>query len=332
MKIAFFVKHFNERGTEVATYDYADYNEKILGNESIIIGLKKDVLLKYNSYFGYRDDVFNKFKTRFNVFELNKFEDIEELLIKENVKLIYLLVSGYDTEKFPFGYIYNTPTFIHCVFTVSQKYGDMYVGINESLNTKSGTNYPVLPHMITICESNENLREQLNIPQNAKVFGRHGALDTFDIQFVQETIVEIAQENPNIYFIFLNTNIFSNNIKNIIYLPCQIDPIEKRKFINTCDAMIHARTHGEVCSISIGEFAICNKPIISYVIKDNADYGHYNILKDKIIQYKDKYTLKDILINYNLSSIDMSNNDYLEYTPEKIMKIFSKLITQLVPL
>jgi hypothetical protein len=37
VKIAFYSPHLSLRGTEVAMYDYAHYNEKILGNESIII-------------------------------------------------------------------------------------------------------------------------------------------------------------------------------------------------------------------------------------------------------------------------------------------------------
>lgn len=332
MKIAFFVKHFNERGTEVATYDYADYNEKILGNESIIVGLTKDVLLRFNSQFGYRDDINEKFKKRFPVFQVDKFEEVEDLLKREKVDLIYLLVSGYDTEKFPFGYIYNTPTFIHCVFTVSEKYGDLYVALNDTLNKKARTNFPVLPHIITIGETNENLRKDLNIPENAKVFGRHGAINSFDIPFVHEAIIEIAKENPNIYFLFLNTEQFSHNISNIIYLPCEVNPIGKRKFINTCDAMLHARLYGEIHSIAIGEFALCKKPIISYIVKDGADCGHYDILKDKIITYKNKDDLKNILINYDISSVDMSDNGYFQFTPEYIMKIFNDLATQLVPL
>ena len=35
--IAFFCRHFTERGTEIAIYNYAKYNEEILGNKSYII-------------------------------------------------------------------------------------------------------------------------------------------------------------------------------------------------------------------------------------------------------------------------------------------------------
>ena len=37
MNIGFFVRHFTERGTEVAIYDYAKYNEILLKNKSFII-------------------------------------------------------------------------------------------------------------------------------------------------------------------------------------------------------------------------------------------------------------------------------------------------------
>ena len=36
-KIAFYSPHLSERGTEIAMYDFAHYNEKILNNKSIII-------------------------------------------------------------------------------------------------------------------------------------------------------------------------------------------------------------------------------------------------------------------------------------------------------
>ena len=39
MNIGFFT-YFNERGTTTATYDYAKYNELILGNKSYIIYFK----------------------------------------------------------------------------------------------------------------------------------------------------------------------------------------------------------------------------------------------------------------------------------------------------
>ena len=37
MNIAFFVRQFTERGTEVAIYDYAKYNKHILNNNSKLL-------------------------------------------------------------------------------------------------------------------------------------------------------------------------------------------------------------------------------------------------------------------------------------------------------
>lgn len=52
MNVGFFVRHFTERGTEVAIYDYAKYNEEILKNKSYIICFTSGVTKK------------NKFSTR----------------------------------------------------------------------------------------------------------------------------------------------------------------------------------------------------------------------------------------------------------------------------
>ena len=71
-------------------------------------------------------------------------------------------------------------------------------------------------------------------------------------------------------------------MKNIIHLEKIINLENKVKFINTCDAMIHARTEGETFGLSIGEFSIKNKPIIT---TNSGDCNHLQILKNKCILY-----------------------------------------------
>ena len=53
--VGFFIRHFAERGTEVATFDYAHYNETILGNRSYIIRCNEEGEDKYN--FGHHRHV-----------------------------------------------------------------------------------------------------------------------------------------------------------------------------------------------------------------------------------------------------------------------------------
>ncbi len=116
----------------------------------------------------------------------------------------------------------------------------------------------------------------INIPENAVVFGRHGGKGQFDIRFVQEIIYNIAKSNPTIYFIFVNTYTFCETLPNIIHLDTIIDTNSKRKFINTCDAMIWGRIEGETFGLEIAEFSICNKPVIAANIGFDA---HYKLLK-----------------------------------------------------
>lgn len=108
--------------------------------------------------------------------------------------------------------------------------------------------------MIYLDDTAESLRKELHIPKNAIVFGRHGGNDTFDMDFVKQAVIKTVM-NKNIWFLFLNTDPFFSH-KRIIYLPATADLKYKTKFINTCDAMIHGRYHGETFGLACGEFSI----------------------------------------------------------------------------
>jgi hypothetical protein len=58
-KIVFYDNNLTLRGTGVALYNYADYNEKILGNKSIIIAKPDDNLNLA------KDKFINRFETHF---------------------------------------------------------------------------------------------------------------------------------------------------------------------------------------------------------------------------------------------------------------------------
>src|SRR5690606_1716942 len=100
-------------------------------------------------------------------------------------------------------------------------------------------------------------------PNNAIVFGRHGGIDTFNLQFCKSLISQIVREYPLIYFVFLNALAWDSH-PNIIILPPTTDLDEKRKFICTCDAMIVPETLGHTFGMSVAEFSIHNKPVLCY--------------------------------------------------------------------
>lgn len=308
IKIAFWSNQLCERGTEIAMYDYAYYNKTLLNNESIIFYEKNN---KNNNI-----EVIKKFEKHFQVIGVNNFKDVDDILKEQNINIIYIIKSGLNDGKLS-KYAKNI---VHCVFTCNEPHGEIYCAVSDWVK-KYNRDIVTLPHIVSLPYHEENMREELNIPMNAKVFGRHGGYDTFDIDIVHETIYNIAKNNSNIYFLFLNTKRFCAELPNIIHLNTIIDINNKRKFINTCDAMIWGRIGGETFGLSIAEFSICNKPVIACKC---GDLAHVDFLKDKGMWYKSVKELVKLIVDFKRENIDY--NMYKDYTPDKVMKIFDNLI------
>ena len=312
--VAFLSNKLTLRGTEVAIYDYAHYNEKLLGNKSIIITRDYD---KIKREFDVDIQAYDKFKDRFNVFYYNSQSDIDKIVLENKVTHLFIIKSGgYDGL-----YSNHCINIMHCVFDISQPHGQVYTPIGETINQQSGKNYPVTPHIVTIPECDENLRSELRIPENAIVFGRYGGKESFDIRFVHEAIKKISHSRDDVYFLFMNTDQFYQH-KNIIHLPGNADMKFKRKFINTCDALLHARERGETFGLTCGEFSICKKPVITYGYSRERE--HILILKDKAVIYNSPDELTTILQNFTKDKYDVSENGYMFYTPENVMAILNK--------
>jgi hypothetical protein len=310
MNIAFWDNQLGERGTSVSLYDYAHYNEVFLGNKSFIF---------YNKHHSYnKQEAIVKFKNRFEfVYDTDNFNEVDDLLVKHNINIIYIIKGGEQDRYFS----KVAKNCIHCVFHANDPHGDVYSTIAPWVNGNNGK-HPVVPHMINLPDHDKDMREMLSIPKYSKVFGGYGGRDNFSIAFAKQVVYEIAKNNPDIYFLFSNFSTFCKNLPNIIHLPMIVDLDEKVQFINTCDAMLWARSDGEVMSLSMGEFSTKNKPIICM----NVGYpGHVNLLKDKAIWYNNYNSLYNILINFNPEMEKNKDwNAYKEYTPEKVMTIFKK--------
>jgi hypothetical protein len=72
------------------------------------------------------------------------------------------------------------------------------------------------------------MRDELNIPKNAIVFGRHGGNNTFNIRSVMGLVYDIAKNNNNIYFLFVNTQKICPDLPNIIHLDIIVNLKEKK--------------------------------------------------------------------------------------------------------
>ncbi len=313
LKIGFWSNQLCERGTEIALYDYAYYNEKILGNKSYIF---------YGKNGNNNEEIVNKFKKEFDIFAADNFDEVDKYLIENDIQIIYIAKSGTLDDKL--SKVANNV--IHCVFDCSEPHGEVYTALSSSV-TNYNNKISILPYIVELPYHEENMRKELNIPEEAVVFGRHGGKGQFDIKIVQEIIYNIAKWNPRIYFIFLNTNTFCETLANIIHLETIIDQNLKRKFINTCDAMIWGRSDGETFGLSIAEFSICNKPVIAANIGFDA---HYKLLKDKGLWYSTTDELiKQIKYIAETDKKELEKKDwnaYREYTPENVMNIFNKIV------
>uniref|UniRef100_A0A6C0K5T6 Glycosyl transferase family 1 domain-containing protein n=1 Tax=viral metagenome TaxID=1070528 RepID=A0A6C0K5T6_9ZZZZ len=310
--IGFLSNKLTLRGTEIAMYDYADYNETMLKNKSIIITRN---FTNISNEFDANSQAYKKFNDRFSVFYYSSREDIDTIVQSNDIRFLYIIKGGSCDNL----YSLKCKNLIHVVFHPTCPHGEIYSVISNDVNKRHGTNYPVVPHMIRIAESNDDMRDELNIPQQAIVFGRYGGKETFDITFVHDVIKYILNERNDIYFIFMNTDIFYNH-PNIIYLDGTTDMIKKRKFINTCNALLHARIGGETFGLSCGEFAISLKPVITYGL--STERNHLDILGEHAIIYDNFESLYHILNDFHPDVYTMNDNGYLFYTPENIMNIF----------
>lgn len=314
MKVAFHTPTLDVRGTCVAVYDYARYNEELLGNESVIFvphtGRKKSDTA-----------IVRKFDSRFKIIYYDTPDQMDVLLGLEDVDLFYAIKYGVDD-----GIVSKTVrTAVHCVFDMSQPHGDVYSAVSKSLADKFGMSSYV-PHMISLePDSSENLRLMLGIPREARVFGRHGGEDTFNLPFVKTAINRIASTNPDIYFLFVNTPSDEiEDLENIIFLPKISTQKEKNRFISTCDAHLECSVLGHTFGLSIGEFSVHNKPIICY----NGyvwNRSHLDILDGRGLYFQTEHEFERIILDFDGSVFSERDiNYYREYSPENVMSAFKR--------
>jgi hypothetical protein len=313
--IGFLTNKLTLRGTEIAMFDYADYNETILKNKSIIITRLFNTI---EHEFDVSLEAYVKFRKRFMVDYYATSEDIDTLVEKHKITHLYIIKSGTWDGLISSKCI----NLIHCVFDTTQPHGQIYATISQDVNRIHKTNCPVVPHMIRNHETTKDLRQELGIPMDAIVFGRYGGIETFDIEFVHNAIINTVNTRSDIYFIFLNTIQFATH-PQIIFLNGTSSMEYKRKFINTTDAFLHARKSGETFGISCGEFAVQLKPIITW--DGSKERNHINILGSQAVLYSDYYSVYSILNTFEKNKYSMESNGYLNYSPENVMKTFKKV-------
>ncbi len=307
--VLFNIGNLSARGEPVVHFQYAHYNETLLGNRSVILVPKEAEKFSMGM-----------FTERFD--NIVVYNSIDELLpLSQKADLVYMIAYGDMPAEFPWQKL-ECKTGIHCVFTAHHPYGDVYAAVSEWVADTYGLwPVPVVPHIVHLPDDSRDLRKELGIAESAVVIGRYGGYNQFNLLAVHQAIAQAVNKRPDLYFLFMNTRPFFDHPR-IIYLPPHYEFAFKTRFINTCDAMIHARLEGETFGLSIGEFSIRGKPIITW--RWSFDRHHLNVLGDHAICYESARELFTILMNFKRGTT--ARDCYSErYNPEKVMQIFEKV-------
>jgi len=318
--IGFHSNQLCERGTEVALFDYAFYNQTMYGNKSIIFYNKTNTNNNVK--------VISKFETHFKCYAYDDFAEIDGALVSEGADYFYNIGQGNDIKT-----VSACPNCVHDVFQM-QPHGERYATVSRYLSTSfNRPDISFVPHIVHFrSDCSDNLREMLGIPNDATVFGRYGGFNQFDISYVHDAICEFIQARPHAYFIFANTRAFCDAHAQIIHVDTLYDETDKIRFINTCDAMIHARSDGETFGLSVAEFSVKNKPVITtHSSIPNSD-AHIDMLGERAVIYQNKSELLSIF--ENIRQIAASRDDwnaYADYTPELVMRKFMEVFIMPIP-
>lgn len=310
MKIAFHSNTLGLRGSEQAVWDYAHLNESILGNQSLICIPRHPGMEQ--------QPVFAKWHARFSLLPYHDLTELQKKLALGGVEVLYWIKPGpYDGRLIP-----SVKNCVHAMFLTDEFHGDAFAYVSRWCSeVMTGNVLSYVPHFVTRHPTGEDLRARLGIPRQARVFGRHGAADTFNIPFVRQGVLEHARKNPHDHFVFLNTEPIRGTraLTNVHYLPPTTCSEEKARFLATCDAMLHARWHGETFGLAVGEFAVLHKPVFTY--GGSREKAHLDALGPEARAYHDPASLRRLLDAFEPGPA--RETLYSQYAkPELVMKIF----------
>jgi hypothetical protein len=312
MKVAFHSRLVTERGSEAALLDYARLNRFVLGNESILCFPDRPELAA--------NPILKKWQEEFPVLLYKTKASLGQALQKEGVEVIYLTKPGvYDGFLVP-----GLKNCVHAQFLCDEFQGDVYAYLSPWMSrVMTGREDSFVPFYVPRLESAENLRKQLKISSEARVFGRHGGWDTFNIPFVRKVVAKHTCKHPEDHFVFLNTKPIhgTERLANVHYLSATVDSLEKARFLATCDAMIHARDTGETFGLAVGEFAVLGKPVITF--SESRERAHLEMLGKQSLPYRNVGELTEILREFRPHKTHETEYEIFG-DPKVVMELFQK--------
>ncbi len=312
-KIAFYAGHLSERGTGVALYDYAIENIARLGNESVVFYEPENPL----NIAG----VVDRFGAALELIPVADFAEADAMLAAERCDLVYALKAGR-----PDGVESRVvPTMVHGVFPVSTRHvhGASYAFVSDWLARYcAGGKVPAVPHIARVAETDADLRGDLGVPAEARVFGCYGGRDSFDIGFVRDQVIpEVLERRPDIWFLFMNITPFLDH-ERVRFLPASADLQVKTAFINSCDAMLHARSRGETFGMAVAEFSLRGKPVLTYA--RSRERAHLEMLGGAALRYGSAADLLALIEGFDCQAPSAREVYATRYAAAPVMERFAR--------
>jgi hypothetical protein len=309
MRVLFHDNCLSFRGTSVALYDYAFFCKEKFGF---------DVGVTYNKDNVNNDQsTLNKFLKAFTFvkgYGSGRLNDVIEEFMPD---AFFMEKAGpYDGIISPIGL-----NWIHAISPCSKDrvYGDRFAMGSKWLSKVSDIDY--VPYMVNLPSVKENMREELGIPTSSVVFGRNGGYETFDIDFVKRAVADVLKVRVDAYFLFQGTEKFIEH-ERAIFLPVSADLETKVRFINTCDALLHARQLGESFGLTCAEFSSLGKPVITWFL--SKERNHIMTLGARGIYYQDYEEIMTVLKYFD--PIECPElNCYKDSQPDIVMEKFKKV-------
>jgi len=201
--------------------------------------------------------------------------------------------------------------------------------MSDLAGIRGQANSSVVPTIVEPNTVRKNLKQELGIPKKSVVFGNLGGAMVFNLLQAKRVIERILSKRPDIYFIFMGIEPLGWKFrhKNLKFIAPTIDPERRYAFINTCQAMIHARKQGEMGGGAVAEFSVSNKPIITSC---TGKAGARSVLKDKAMVYYTDKDLYDMINNFDPAEMSKKNWDCYskDRFPEPAINKFYEIFTK----
>ena len=184
---------------------------------------------------------------------------------------------------------------------------------------------PIMPKL-----SNDNLREELGIPNDAFVFGKISRASN-EIFTPITYLAYKSIENPNAYFIQMGINKATEeiaiklNLKNFIAIDQTLDEVRISKFYNTFDLYCHGNKLGETFGNTVAEAMMHGKPVITHLGDPKWPQAQCEVIdrEDHIIRRQDVQAYLDYsnLMN-DLMTNTQKYNEFQSYCDQRAKEFF----------